>query len=217
MQRTLLTIGHSTHTLEHFTGLLNKHSVQAVCDVRSVPFSRHNPQFNRGQLSQELKRLGIYYGFMGKALGARSDNANCYIEGKVQYNYLAEEPRFLTALNRVRSGLDTYRVALMCAEKDPLTCHRTILVCRELRSPDLCIEHILADGTIETNEAAERRLMLILNIWPDMLNSERDCIERAYDKQANIIAYVRPARNSEPEFAPHHPPVDEDLHNWLHK
>jgi uncharacterized protein (DUF488 family) len=213
---TLLTIGHSTHTLEHFTDLLKKHNVQAVCDVRSVPFSRHNPQFNRRPLSQELKRLGIYYGFLGKELGARSDNPDCYIDGKVQYKFLAEEPRFLKGLQRIAKGINTYRVALLCAERDPLTCHRTILVCRELRSPDLGIEHILADGSIETNEAAEKRLMSILNIWPDMLNSEGDCIERAYDKQANIIAYVKPSQNSDGNFEFRNS-TDEDFHDRLHE
>jgi uncharacterized protein (DUF488 family) len=213
---TLFTIGHSTHTLEHLTDLLKKHNVQAVCDVRSVPFSRHNPQFNRRPFSQELKRLGIYYGFLGKELGARSDDPNCYVDGKVQYNYLAEEPRFVKALQRVTNGINTYRVALLCAERDPLTCHRTILVCRELRSPDLSIEHILADGSIETNEAAEKRLMSILNIWPDMLNSERDCIERAYDKQANIIAYVKPSENPDVNFEFRNS-TDEDFHDRLHE
>jgi len=216
MRQTLLTIGHSTHTLEHFAELLKKHNVQAVCDVRSVPFSRHNPQFNRGPISQELKRLGIYYGFMGRELGARSDNPNCYIEGKVQYKYLAKEPLFLKGLRRVKNGLNTYRVAVMCAERDPLTCHRTILVCRELRSPDLSIEHILADGSIETNEAAEKRLMSMLNLSPDMLNSERDCIESAYDKQANMIAYEKPSQDSDIDFG-FHSSADEDLHDWLHE
>jgi uncharacterized protein (DUF488 family) len=216
MPQTLLTIGHSTHTLEYFTGLLTKHKVDAVCDVRSVPFSRHSPQFNRPALRLALKRLGIYYGFMGKELGARSNNPNFYISGRVQYSYLAEDPRFQSALRRVRQGLQTYRVALMCAERDPVTCHRTILVCRELRPYEPTIEHILADGSIETNEAAEKRLMSILNIQPDMLHSEHDCIELAYDKQASIIAYAKPAEYPDPDFEFHSPP-DEDLHDWLHE
>jgi uncharacterized protein (DUF488 family) len=216
MQQTLLTVGHSTHTLEYFVQLLKLHSVQAVCDVRSIPFSRHNPQFNREALRRELKRLGIFYGFMGKELGARSDDQSCYVDGRVQYNYLAEAPRFLRALRRVRNGLDAYRVALMCAERDPITCHRTILVCRELRSPDLNIEHILADGNIETNEAAEKRLMTILGIQPDLLHSERDCVELAYDRQASIIAYVKPPQNSKPDFELPST-ADEDSHHRIHE
>jgi uncharacterized protein (DUF488 family) len=192
MDRTLFTIGHSTHPFEHFLGLLRKHAIEAVCDVRSVPYSQRNPQFNREPLKETLREAGIAYVFLGKELGARSDNPGCYIEGKVQYNYLVDEPIFRAGLRRLREGIGRYRVALMCAERDPLTCHRTILVCRELRAPGLSIEHILADGSLETNYAAETRLMSMMNIQPDMIHDERECIERAYEAQANNIAYVIP-------------------------
>jgi uncharacterized protein (DUF488 family) len=196
MRKKLYTIGHSTHSLEYFISLLKGHGVEAVCDVRSVPYSQYNPQFNRAPLTKELQRAQILYGFMGKELGARSDNPACYIDGKVQYSCLAEESNFLNGLQRIRSGLNSYRVALMCAERDPLMCHRTILVCRKLRSADLNIQHILADGCLETNEAAERRLVTMMNVRPDMLNSEPDCIELAYDKQASVIAYVKRTSSS---------------------
>jgi uncharacterized protein (DUF488 family) len=191
MRKTIFSIGHSTHTLEYFLSLLAKHGIQAVGDVRSVPYSQRNPQFNRELLMQSLRGVGIAYVFLGKELGARSDNLGCYIGGKVRYDYLAREPAFLEGLGRLRKGIESHRVALMCAEKDPLTCHRTILVCRELRSPDLEIDHILADGAVETNAAAEKRLMSMWNLRPDMFHSERDCIEQAYEKQGNRIAYTR--------------------------
>jgi uncharacterized protein (DUF488 family) len=194
MRTTLFTIGHSTHALEHFLSLLTKHGIQAVADVRSVPYSRRNPQFNREPLTQRLSGSGIAYVFLGRELGARSDNSACYIDGKVQYNNLAQEPAFLEGLGRLRKGIASHRVALMCAEKDPLTCHRTILVCRELRSVDLEIEHILADGSVETNVAAEKRLLSMLNLSPDMFHSERECIEQAYERQADRIAYSVPRR-----------------------
>ena len=134
MTNKLFTIGHSTHTVDQFLGLLKKHGITAVCDVRSMPYSQHNPQFNRESLKEVLNARGISYVFLGKELGARSDNPACYINGKVQYNYLAEEPAFREGLRRVKKGMQSFQVALMCAEKDPLTCHRTILVCRELKA-----------------------------------------------------------------------------------
>lgn len=197
MHRTLLTIGHSTHPLDVFVDLLKKHEVEAICDVRSVPYSQFNPQFNRESLKKALERERIAYVFLGKELGARSDNPEAYIEGRVQYNYLADEPTFLKGLDRLRNGIARYRVALMCAERDPLTCHRTILVCREMRSASLAIEHILADGSIETGRAAEKRLMTMTGLEPDMFHNEQDCIERAYDKQADAIAYVLASHQSE--------------------
>jgi uncharacterized protein (DUF488 family) len=214
MRKTIFTIGHSTHTLEYFLSLLTKHGIQAVGDVRSVPYSQHNPQFNREPLMQRFRGSGIAYVFLGNELGARSDNSACYIDGKVKYNYLAEEPAFLEGLRRLRKGIESHRVALMCAERDPLTCHRTILVCRELRSPDLEIDHILADGAVETNVAAEKRLMSMLNLRPDMFHSERDCIEQAYEKQANKIAYR--FRTADSDLQRRDLP-NEDLHDRLHQ
>jgi uncharacterized protein (DUF488 family) len=204
MGTTLFTIGHSTHSLEYFLSLLAKHRIEAICDVRSIPYSQHNPQFNREQLKERLRAVGVAYVFLGKELGARSGNSDSYIHGKVQYNHLAQEPSFQEGLKRVRTGIETLRIALMCAERDPLACHRTILVCRKLRSVGLQIEHILGDGTIETNTEAEKRLMSIVNILPDMFHSEQDCIEQAYDRQADSIAYVIDR--------PH-----EDIHNRVHE
>jgi uncharacterized protein (DUF488 family) len=192
MQRTLFTVGHSTHSIGHFVGLLAGRRIEAVCDVRSAPFSRRNPQFNKEALKAQLSSAGISYVFLGRELGVRSANPDHYIDGKVQYRSLAQEPAFREGLQRIRTGAETLRIALMCAERDPLDCHRTILVCRALRAPDLDIQHILADGTLEGRAAAERRLMNRLSIAPDMFHGEADCIERAYDSQADRIAYVRP-------------------------
>lgn len=214
MHRTLFTIGHSTHPVEHFVALLREHHVQAICDVRSVPYSKHNPQFNRESLQKRLHAAGVSYVFLGKELGARSDNPACYIDGKVQYNYLVDEPLFRQGIRRLCKGIENFRVALMCAERDPLTCHRTILICRELRASDLSIEHILADGSIETNTAAERRLMSVLNIHIDLLHNEQDCIEQAYEKQASNIAYVIPSQDRRPERTNR---PDENLHDRLHE
>jgi uncharacterized protein (DUF488 family) len=191
MSKVLFTIGHSTHAFEYFAGLLTRHAVEVVCDVRSVPYSRRNPQFNRDALEQGLRSAGIKYVLLGKELGARSNNPDCYVNGKVRYHRLAREPLFLDGLQRLRKGIDGHRVALMCAERDPLMCHRTILVCRELKGPALEIEHILADGSLENNADAEKRLMSMTNIRPDMFHAEQDCINEAYDKQADNIAYTR--------------------------
>lgn len=211
MHQTLFTIGHSTHSLEHFLSLLVKHRIDAVSDVRSTPYSQRNPQFNREALKLALRKAGIEYVFLGRELGARSDNPACYIDHKVQYNYLVDEPIFQDGLRRLREGIERFRVAIMCAERDPLTCHRTILVCRELRASHLNIEHILADGSIETNRDAEIRLMSMLNIQPDMIQDERECIERAYETQANNIAYVVPQKAKDQKWP------NEDLYNRLHK
>jgi len=188
----LYTIGHSTHSTEEFVKLLSIHSITAVCDVRSSPYSKYNPQFNRETIQKELKLYGILYVFLGKELGPRSDDPACYEDGKIQYNRLAKTGLFRQGIDRIRKGMKSYRIALMCSEKDPMTCHRSILICRHLRSDEIEIKHILEDGTAENNRDSETRLMRMLNVpQRELFDSEEDLIQRAYDKQSEKIAYIK--------------------------
>ncbi len=100
-QNPIYTIGHSTHTIEAFLELLRKHGVTAVADVRSAPFSRFNPQFNKDTLQGTLAAHGIKYVFLGRELGARSDDPACYENGRVQYARLARAASFHSGLDRV--------------------------------------------------------------------------------------------------------------------
>lgn len=189
--KTLYTVGHSVHSSEHFLTLLQQHRITALCDVRSSPYSRYSPQFNRETLKKTLKAHGVAYVFMGKELGARSDDPLCYVSGQANYQRIAAAAAFQEGLRRVRQGLETYRVALMCTEKDPLTCHRTILVARALRAPDVGIAHIHADGLLERHADAEKRLLKLVKLPEgDLFTSQADLIERAYDLQGDKIAYV---------------------------
>ena len=190
MPAELYTIGHSTHTTDYFVGLLKQHGITAVCDVRSHPYSKHNPQYNREKIADEIKNHGIAYIFLGKELGARSDKSNCYVGGKIQFKKLAAEPLFQEGLARLKRGMKKYSIALMCAEKDPITCHRTILVTRQLQR-EFTIKHILADGRLENNAEAEKRLIDLLKIEPDLIRDEYQCIEDAYNLQGNKIAYTK--------------------------
>ncbi len=187
----LYTIGHSTHTVQRLIELLSMHTISAVADVRSSPYSRFNPQFNRETLQHALREAEIEYVFLGKELGARSIDSSCYIDGQVQYDLVAESTIFRSGLDRLRKGMDTFRIALLCAEKDPIACHRMILVCRNIRCDGITIQHIREDGSLEDNHEAERRLMQILNIQEnDLFDSEEDLIQRAYTIQGKKIAYT---------------------------
>jgi uncharacterized protein (DUF488 family) len=186
---SLFTIGHSNHEMEAFVALLNQHGVTAIADVRSQPYSRFTPQFNREVLAEALKRVGIRYVYFGRELGARRSERESYRAGQARYELIKELPAFREGLDRIRRGVGTQRIALMCAEKDPITCHRTVLVCRQLRA-DLDIGHILDDGTIETNEQAESRLLDLAGLPPGNLFQPRaELVEQAYDAQADKIAY----------------------------
>src|SRR6266542_183121 len=105
MESPVFTIGHSTHSQGYFIALLHEHEITALCDVRSKPYSRMNPQFNREELKEALLAHGIAYRFLGKELGARSDDPHCYVDGKVQYDRLAETDLFNKGLQRVLRGM----------------------------------------------------------------------------------------------------------------
>jgi uncharacterized protein (DUF488 family) len=187
----LYTIGHSKQELEHFLQLLKMHAITAIADVRSSPYSKFNPQFNREVLQTALKENGIAYVFLGVELGPRSENPACYRDGKVQYSRLAKTDLFLHGLERLLAGMKSHRIALMCAEKDPISCHRMVLVCRAVRSEPIEIYHILDDGSVESLRDSERRLMQELKMRQlRMFESPEDLIQRAYDAQGERIAYV---------------------------
>jgi uncharacterized protein (DUF488 family) len=191
-QRNLVyTIGHSTHTIEVFLELLRRRGVTAVADVRSAPFSRFNPQFNKDTLQGSLAAHGIKYVFLGRELGARSDDPACYENGRVQYARLARTASFRAGLDRVMEGASVCQIALMCAEKEPLECHRTLLVARALAAQGVEIAHILADGNLEPHERAMTRLLDVIGLpQQDLFSSREQLIEEAMARQEQRIAYV---------------------------
>jgi uncharacterized protein (DUF488 family) len=190
MRNVIFTIGHSTHSPEHLVLLLKRHGITAVSDVRSQPYSRINPQFNREALKSLLISAGISYVFLGRELGARSDDPSCYENGRVQYARLAKTELFQIGISRVIAGSQKHRIALMCAEKEPLDCHRTILVSRSLVAADTEVRHIHADGHTESQDEVLDRLMWQLGIRErDMFLSESDLQTKAYEVQEERIAY----------------------------
>ncbi|MCC5804912.1 MAG: DUF488 domain-containing protein [Opitutales bacterium] len=187
----VFTIGHSTHSAKEFLALLRQHQIEAVADVRSSPFSRFNPQFNRENLERALKEGGIRYVFLGKQLGARTDDRSCYENGRVQYNRLAQTALFQSGLDRVQEGARRYRIALMCAEKEPLECHRTLLVARSLVKRGMPVQHIHADGHLEPHEAAMERLFDLTGVpREDLFHSKEALLAEALEKQESKVAYV---------------------------
>jgi len=155
----LYTIGHSTHSALDFLTLLRQHGIEVIADVRSHPYSRRHPHFARERLRASLAEARIGYVFLGRALGARREEPECYVDDQARYDRIALLPTFAQGMNRLLSGAHHYRVALMCAEQDPLTCHRAILVCQELKKHGATSVHIHRDGSLEDAEASEWRLI----------------------------------------------------------
>jgi len=186
----LFTVGHSVHPIDHFIKILKMNRIDAVADVRSSPYSKFTPQFNRESLKKTLKDHGIHYVFLGDELGARRDETECYENNKVVYRKVANLPSFKSGISRLQEGAKKMRVVIMCAEKDPLTCHRTVLVAhfsRDLFSDTL---HILEDGSIESRAEADLRLLNEYHLdKEDFFSPYEQRLELAYSKRAEKIAY----------------------------
>ena len=188
---TVLTIGHSTHAPGSFVALLRQHDVTAVADVRSTPYSRFNPQFNREPLAEALEAEGIRYVYLGYELGGRPDDPACYEDGRVRYDRVAATESFRDGLARLVHGANTYRIALMCAEKEPLDCHRTLLVAPVLDERGVEVAHIHADGRLETHTEAMDRLLDKLKLPRDSLYGTREeLVAAAIARQAGQVAYM---------------------------
>jgi len=213
--KELYTIGHSNYTIEKFLALLKQHDINALCDVRSHPYSKYNPQFTYKALKETLKKYEIAYVFLGKELGAKPTDLSCYSEGKVQYTRLAQTKMFEDGMRRLKTGTQSYRITLMCAEKDPLNCHRMILITRYLRADKLKIQHILENGQLETQYEAEQRLIEKLKIPQQDLFFEQQ-IEIAYEMQSHKIAYQNNQKLTVQEENEDYEP-NSTVHDWLHE
>ena len=192
-QNPVFTIGHSNHSSEVFLALLQKHGVDIVADVRSAPYSRYTPHFNHDTLRGTLENVGMGYLFLGSELGGRPAEQSCYdADGRVRYDRVAETDLFDDGIRRIIHNADDGRIALMCTEKEPLECHRTLLVSRALAESDVAVEHILSNGKLENHDEAMDRLMDIFKLPPngDMFRSRAEVIADALTRQAQKVAYV---------------------------
>ena len=192
----VLTVGHSNHALDIFVDLLRQHRVNALADVRSAPYSRFNPQFNRKPLAAALKADGIGYVYLGRELGGRSERADCYdAEGRVRYDRVAATESFQRGLERVIDGAASHRIALMCAEREPLDCHRTLLVACELDKRGIVVAHIHADGRRESHgQAMDRLVDLVMPSEGPLFHQTQPrtdlVIASAVERHARRVAFV---------------------------
>jgi uncharacterized protein (DUF488 family) len=186
----ILTVGHSSLSYEEFFKLLRGASVTAVADVRTAPFSRRNPQFNRDPLRDQLRIDRTAYVFLGDELGGRPKDQHFFCDGVADYEKMAQSPDFERGLQRVIEGAKQYRVALMCSEHDPLECHRCLLVGRALHGRGVTVKHLLSDRTVVNQSDMEKRLLQ----WSrqsgeDLFENYENRLAAAYRKRASKVAY----------------------------
>lgn len=195
----IYTIGHTNHSIEQFVALLRNYKINCVIDVRSTPFSKYTPQFNENNLKAELNRRGIYYINMGNEFGARRKNKELYtVDGYLDFEKTRKDVEFLNGIERIKQGCNKgFTITLMCTEKDPFDCHRTIMVSKGLKDKGFKVNHILPNMVIETQESIEERLLnkyypnrlqLSFDITTNLTDDEM--IEEAYRKRNKEIGYT---------------------------
>ena len=191
------TIGHSIHSIDFFLKLLNKFDINCVIDVRSTPFSKYAPQYNISEIKKLLNSNGIYYLFMGKEFGARQTDTTLYdSNGLLNFEKVIKSNQFQFGIKRVKEGLDKgFNITFMCTEKDPIDCHRSILVGRAFHDEKFDVLNIIEDGYIQTQEELIERL---LNHYFPTRNQATifDYIERD-KKEENLVREAYRLRNKD--------------------
>jgi uncharacterized protein (DUF488 family) len=196
----LFSIGHSNVSAERFLALLHIAGVNAVADVRSVPSSRFCPWFSGKNLEPRLAREGIAYLPYGDTLGGRPGGESLYRDGSADYEAMEAQPEFRAGLDRLIDAASHARVCLMCAEREPLDCHRCLLVSRRLARRGLAVGHILQDGAVEPHAATEERLLAWVSTLDCRSGGEGDgCdlfatgqherLAAAYRRRARAVAF----------------------------
>ena len=191
----LFTIGHSNISSERFIAMLRDAEVNAVADVRSVPNSRWCPWFSAKALAESLPSAGITYTTMGNTLGGRPHDGTLFRAGVVDYEAMAVRPEFIASLDRLTEAAARSRICLMCSEREPLDCHRCLLVARSLAERGVAVGHILHDGNIEPHATTEARLLALDGDADGLFAAgERERLAAAYRHRAHAVGFKQKSR-----------------------
>lgn len=198
MDNCIYTIGYATKPIETFLAQLNQYRVNAVADVRSVPFSNAFFDYHQPAIKSSLDAAGIKYVYLGNELGPRSKQCEHYdASGQVQFSLLMQSPLFLKGIDRLMLGVGRgYRIALMCAEKSPLDCHRSLLIGYYLlHEKNIELGHVLHDGNLILQSDLECQMAIDTEIGEDLFSDRTETNERAWKLFCSKKAYRKPLQN----------------------
>jgi uncharacterized protein (DUF488 family) len=205
MTSTVYSLGHSNLPIDAFLALLRHAEISAIADVRSSPHSSRSPWFGQKELKQSLRSVGIAYAFLGKELGGRPRDPALYRAGVADYSAMAATLPYLQGLERLLAGAERHRVAMVCSEKDPLECHRCLLVGRSLSELGVDTCHVHHSGSQELQSQAIERLLREERVpMEDMLWPWDDRVNEAFRRRNHRVAYsLNAQRNSVDEWRIH--------------
>jgi uncharacterized protein (DUF488 family) len=188
----LFSIGHSNIAADRFIALQRAAGVAVIADVRSTPVSRFCPWFSAKNLAPLLAEAGIGYSSYGGALGGRPSDPALYRDGIADFEAMARQVDFQAGLDRLVAEAARSRLCMMCSEREPLECHRCLLIARALAARGLTVGHILHDGGIEPHAATERRLLALEgNEETLFVTGQTERLAAAYLRRVRAVAYRR--------------------------
>lgn len=194
--KTIYTIGYTGFRLNEFEKILKANNISCVIDVRSNPSSKYYQDYNSDNLKNYLKQFDILYRHYGKAFGARQNDKKYYINGYMDFEKFTKSEQFLEGFHKIEAGIElNYVFVLMCAEKNPYDCHRSIMISKVFYNNGYDVKHILADGSIESQNDIENQLLD--NYFPNRNqtslfvseNSTKDLIKKGYILRNKEIGY----------------------------
>lgn len=198
MKDMLYTIGHSQHKTEYFIEMLNEYNINYILDVRSTPYSQFASEYNRENIKATLSGAGIQYAFMGNYFGARQEDRSLYTsEGYLDFDKVRKSARFQLGLHSVVKGIKSgNKIALMCTEKEPIECHRAIMVARTFFEIGIDVQHILQNKELQSHAELNRQLLDIyypdryqISLFSEKNRSEEENLIEAYKLQNRKIGY----------------------------
>ncbi|TJX12701.1 DUF488 domain-containing protein [Tissierella creatinini] len=158
--KDIYTIGYSGFKIDDFISILKKYEITSLIDVRSNPNSKYFEDYNIANLQRILSKYGIIYRNYKKEFGARQEDLKYYTDGYLDFKKYTKSSSFLEGVRKIEAGMKLkYTFTFMCAEKDPSTCHRNIMVAKKFYELGYNVKNILSDGTIELQDSIERRLV----------------------------------------------------------
>lgn len=197
MVDTVYTIGYSGFNIDDFIKTLKEKNISLVIDVRSTPYSQYYAEYNKENLSTILEKSHIYYRNYFSEFGARQGERKYYPNGYLDFEIFSKSESFLSGVEKLKKSMEkNYTFALLCSEKDPIMCHRTILVSRAFHMRGYKIIHLMSDGISITQEDIEERLLNIffpernqISMFTPTL-SKQEYINESYKKQNEKIGYT---------------------------
>lgn len=203
----IYTIGYSGFEINDFINMLQTNNINSLIDVRSSPYSKIYTDYNREELQKRLKENGIVYRNYIKEFGARQKEIKYYPNGYLDFSLFTKSEAFQSGMDKISKAIPMgFSFVLMCSEKDPITCHRSIMIAREFHRNGFAVKHILSDGRISSQEEIERRLV-------DMYYPDRDqvslfdsplpwetMVKNSYEFQNKKIGYKLESIEGENDF-----------------